>query len=56
MGEIKRTIQTKITSVNSRFAKAGFLRFYDNEKLNSNFVLLMKFSAENLHLHKAEKR
>jgi hypothetical protein len=41
---------------NSRFAKAGVSCFYDSEVLNSNFVLLMKFSAENPRLRKAEKR
>ena len=34
------------TDGNSRFAKAGVSCFYDSEKLNSSFVLLMKFSAE----------
>jgi len=56
MGEIKRTIQTKITSANSRFAKAGVSCFYDSEVLNSSFVHLMKFSAENPRLRKAAKR
>ena len=32
---------------NSRFAKAGFSCFYDSEVLNSSFVHLIKFSAEN---------
>ena len=32
---------------NSRFAKAGVWCFYDSEVLNSSFVHLMKFSAEN---------
>ncbi|MBM3418590.1 MAG: hypothetical protein FJY17_06700 [Bacteroidetes bacterium] len=41
---------------NSRFAKAGVLCFYDSEVLNSSFVLLMKFSAENPRLRKAAKR
>tara|TARA_R110002096_G_scaffold225698_1_gene415024 strand:+ start:1806 stop:2003 length:198 start_codon:yes stop_codon:yes gene_type:complete len=56
MGEIKRTIQTKITSANSRFAKAGVSCFYESEVLNSSFVHLMKFSAENPRLRKAAKR
>ena len=41
---------------NSRFAKAGVSCFYDSEVLNSSFVLLMKFSAENPRLRKAAKR
>ncbi|OYQ49215.1 hypothetical protein CHX27_01635, partial [Flavobacterium aurantiibacter] len=32
---------------NSRFAKAGVSCFYESEVLNSSFVHLMKFSAEN---------
>ena len=44
------------TSANSRFAKAGVLCFYDSEVLNSSFVHLMKFSAENPRLRKAAKR
>lgn len=44
------------TTGNSRFAKAGFLRFYDSEVQNSKFVHLMKFSAENPRLRKAAKR
>ena len=43
-------------ATNSRFAKAGVSCFYDSEALNSSFVLLMKFSAENPRLRKAEKR
>ena len=35
------------TTHNSRFAKAGGSCFYDSEVLNSSFVHLMKFSAEN---------
>ena len=46
----------RITATNSRFAKAGVLCFYDSEVLNSSFVLLMKFSAENPRLRKAAKR
>jgi len=41
---------------NSRFAKAGVSCFYDIEVLNSSFVHLMKFSAENPRLRKAAKR
>jgi hypothetical protein len=40
---------------NSRFAKAGVSCFYDSEVLNSSFVHLMKFSAENPRLRKAAK-
>lgn len=43
-------------ATNSRFAKAGVLCFYDSEVLNSSFVHLMKFSAENPRLRKAAKR
>src|SRR5690606_18352417 len=45
-----------ITAYNSRFAKAGVLCFYESEVLNSSFVHLMKFSAENRHLRVAAKR
>jgi hypothetical protein len=38
---------------NSRFAKAGVSCFYESEVLNSSFVHLMKFSAENPRLRKA---
>jgi len=41
---------------NRRFAKAGVSCFYDSEVLNSSFVHLMKFSAENPRLRKAAKR
>jgi hypothetical protein len=41
---------------NSRFAKAGVSCFYDSEVLNSSFVLLINFSAENPRLRKAAKR
>jgi hypothetical protein len=43
------------TGANSRFAKAGVWCFYDSEVLNSRFVHLMKFSAENPRLRKAAK-
>ena len=46
----------KITAANSRFAKAGVSCFYDSEVLNSSFVHLMKFSAENPRLRQAAKR
>jgi hypothetical protein len=51
-------VQNKIkkTVHNSRFAKAGVSCFYDSEVLNSSFVHLMKFSAENPRLRKAAKR
>lgn len=42
-------------AANSRFAKAAGSVFYDNEVLNSSFVLLMKFNAEKNHLRKAAK-
>ncbi len=35
------------TAGNSRFAKAGFSCFYESEVLNSSFLHLKKFSAEN---------
>ena len=46
----------KARTANSRFAKAGGSCFYDSEVLNSNFVPLMKFSAENPRLRKAANR
>jgi hypothetical protein len=46
----------KQRTANSRFAKAGVSCFYDSEVLNSSFVPLMKFSAENPRLRKAAKR
>jgi hypothetical protein len=46
----------KTPAGNSRFAKAGVLCFYDSELLNSSFVHLMKFCAENPRLRKAAKR
>lgn len=48
--------QKKQHTPNSRFAKAGVLCFYESEVLNSSFVYLMKFSAENPRLRKAAKR
>jgi hypothetical protein len=50
------TDEQKITCANNRFAKAGVLCFYESEVLNSSFVDLMKFSAENPFLGKAVKR
>lgn len=46
----------RMPAANSRFAKAGVSCFYDSEVLNSSFVHLMKFSAENPRLRKAAKR
>jgi len=46
----------KAQAGNSRFAKAGVSCFYDSKVLNSSFVHLMKFSAENPRLRKAAKR
>jgi hypothetical protein len=46
----------KKTTANSTFAIGGVSCFFDSEVLNSNFVLLMKFSAENPRLRKAAKR
>jgi hypothetical protein len=45
-----------IQGAHSRFAKAGVSCFYDSEVLNSSFVHVMKFSAENPRLRKAAKR
>lgn len=47
---------TKARTANSRFAKAGVWRLYDSEVLNSSFVHLRKYSAENPRLRKAAKR
>jgi hypothetical protein len=49
-------LKAKKTTANSRFVKAGVWCFYDSEVLNSSFVHLMKFSAENPRLRKAAKR
>ncbi len=43
-------------TANSRFAKAGVWCVYDSEVLNSGFVHLIKFSADNPRLRKAAKR
>lgn len=48
--------QTKSPAANSRFAKAGVSYFYDSEVLNSSFVHLMKFSADNPRLRNRAKR
>ena len=54
--QIEKHIKTRTPACNSRFAKAGVSCFYDSEVLNSSFVHLMKFSAENPRLRKAAKR
>ena len=38
-------------AANIRFVKAGIWCFYNSEVLNSSFVHLKKFSAENPRLH-----
>ena len=48
--------QNRKPAHNSRFAKAGVSCFYESEVLNSSFVHLMKFNAENPRLRKAAKR
>lgn len=45
---------TRMAAGNS-FAKVEFSCFNDSEVLNSSFVHLMKFSAENPRLRKAAK-
>lgn len=50
------TTTDRTTTANSRFAKAGVSCFYESEVLNSSFVHLVKFSAENPRLRKAAKR
>jgi hypothetical protein len=54
--ELNNNDRKESRTANSRFAKAGGSCFYDSEVLNSNFVLLMKFSAEKPRLRKAAKR
>jgi len=49
------TTEDKTPAGNIRFAKAGVSCFYDSEVLNSSFVHLMKFSANNPRLRKAAK-
>ena len=44
------------TSANSGLAKGGVWCFYENFVLNPNFVLSIKFSAENPALRQAAKR
>jgi hypothetical protein len=51
-----KLIHKKSPAGNSHFAKAGVSCFYDSEVLNSSFVHLIKFSAENPRLRKAAKR
>jgi hypothetical protein len=51
-----KLIDKESRTANSRFAKAGVSCFYDSEVLNSSFVHLMKFSAENPRLRKAANR
>ena len=46
----------KQRTANSRFAKTGVSCFYDSGVLNSSFVHLMKFSAENPRIRKAANR
>jgi hypothetical protein len=46
----------KMPAANSHFAKAGVSCFYDSEVLNSCFVLLMNFIANNPRLRKSAKR
>jgi hypothetical protein len=50
------TTDERNTAGNSRFAKAGGSCCYESEVLNSSFVHLMKFSAENPRLRKAANR
>jgi hypothetical protein len=50
------TDELRMPAGNSRFAKAGVQCFYESEVLNSSYVHLMKFSAENPRLRKAAKR
>jgi hypothetical protein len=50
------TTEKEQRTANSRFAKAGVWCFYESEVLNSSFVHLMKFSAENSRLRKSENR
>jgi hypothetical protein len=50
------TREKEARTANSRFAKARVSCFYESEVLNSSFVHLMKFSAENPRLRKAAKR
>jgi len=53
---VEKIITDRKPTANSRFAKAGVSCFYESEVLNSSFVLLMKFSAENPRLRKAANR
>jgi hypothetical protein len=49
----KPTEEKEHRSDDSHFAKAGVTCFFDREMLNSCFLHLMKFSAENPHLRQA---
>jgi hypothetical protein len=53
---MKTYIKSRMPATNSRFAKARVSCFYESEVLNSSFVHLIKFSAENPRLRKAAKR
>lgn len=50
------TTTIRRASVNSGFAKAGVACFYESEVLNSSFVHLIKFRAENPRLRQARER
>jgi hypothetical protein len=56
MSLLKSNNEQISTAAYSRFAKAGVPCFYDSEVLNSSFVHLMKFSAKNPRLRKADNR
>ena len=56
LNTMKSYTDKRKTGTNSRFAKAGVSCFYESELLNSSFLHLMKFSAENPRLRKAAKR
>jgi hypothetical protein len=46
----------RITTANSRFAKAGVSCFNESEAQNSSFVHLIKFSAEKPRLRQSSSR
>ena len=54
--KLDNLMKTKTPACNSRFAKAGVSCLYDSEVLNSSYVHLRKFSADNPRLRKAAKR
>jgi hypothetical protein len=54
VGQLQEEIKQR--PANSRFAKAGVSCFFDSEVLNSSFVHLIKFSANNPRLRQAPKR